>query len=135
MPFVQDKKDLIAILRFVDALLEQIVRTMSDPEKYYSNAWNEVRPRFQTLIQEIETIPSENVDRWQEIYQRGLTGNQLRLKMSRLRNAVSGNILERILKILNSILGSIPGGDFAKEFKDMAEDEIQGVQVAVPPMP
>jgi|SRR5579864_3481732 len=135
MPFVQDKKDIVAILRFVDALFEQIVTTMNDPGKYYSNAWNEVRPRIQTLIQQIETIPSENVDRWQEIHEKGLTGNQLRLKMSRLRNAISGNILDRILKILNSILGSIPGGEFAKEFKDMAEDEIEGLQVAVPPMP
>jgi hypothetical protein len=127
MPFQDDRATLAQILRFVEMLLNELVPQISPTEDgaQFAVAWNqEVRPALQDLIIRIETIPNPNDTRWLDLHQRGLDGEQLKLKRARLAAASKKGIRKKILDIINTILSSIPGADPIKEFKEFSEEAL-----------
>jgi hypothetical protein len=89
----------------------------------FQSAWtSEVRPRLDQLILDLQFTAGEDNPRWREIQSRGLTGEQLKLKRARLAAASLKRIPKKILDIINSILGSIPGAEPINEFKELVED-------------
>jgi hypothetical protein len=79
---------------------------------------------LQQLVIQIGSVLSPTDPRWIEIEQRGLSGEQLRLKRARLAAASKKGIRKKILDIINTILGSIPGADPIKEFKEFTEEAL-----------
>jgi hypothetical protein len=136
MALAEDKKTIIEILLFVGQLLDRLVKELpkripDNERQSFEIAWREVELRLREAISQIERIQSEENALWRTLRERGLTGAQLQLKRERLDNARKHTekkrkgLWGRVLKLINSILGSlgvIPGIDQVKEFKEMIED-------------
>lgn len=128
MAFDDDKRVLVGILLFVRKVLEELVEghvSYRDRE-LFAEVWNgEIRPRLDELAGRIEATRSDEDALWHRLQEHGLTGGQLRFKQARLA-AVSGKgVKGKILDIINTILGSIPGADPIKEFKEFTEEAIE----------
>ena len=125
MAFAEDKETLAQILEFVEKLLNELRGQLSEDRPSFDSAWlQEVQPALQQLVSEIRSIPSETGARGNELVQRGLTGEQLKLKRARLASASRKGLRGKILDILNTILGSIPGADPIKEYKELVEEAL-----------
>jgi hypothetical protein len=127
MAFVDDRATLVQILNFVEKLLDELVPLIpaTEDQEQFVIAWNsEVRPALGELRTRILTVASPTDPRWLEIQQRGLSGEQLKLKRARLAAASKKGIRKKILDIINTILGSIPGADPIKEFKEFTEEAL-----------
>lgn len=127
MAFVDDRATLVQILKFVEMLLNELVPRIPPTEdrSLFETAWNqEVRPALQQLVIQIGSVLGPTDPRWIEIERRGLSGEQLRLKRARLAAASKKGIRKKILDIINTILGSIPGADPIKEFKEFTEEAL-----------
>jgi hypothetical protein len=133
MALRDDTKSLVEILAFVGELLARLVKELpADEQRSFARAWQEVEFGLRRVIEEVDRIDSEQSMLWRVLHERGLTGPQLALKRERLdkarRTAEKTGIWGRVLKLINSILGSlsvIPGVDPVKEFKEMIEDTIE----------
>lgn len=133
MALKEDTKTLVEILVFVAQLLERLVKELPGDEQHsFVGAWQEVEFGLRRIIEQIDRIDSEQSMLWRILQERGLTGSQLALKRERLdkarRKAEKTGIWGRVLKLINSILGSlsvIPGIDPVKEFKEMVEDTME----------
>jgi hypothetical protein len=133
MAFDDDKKTLISILQFIQAALEELVSShITDDKQLFQAAWNsEVKPRLEQLILDLQSTSGEDNPRWREIQNRGLTGEQLKLKRARLAAVSKKGIAGKILDIINTILGSIPGADPIKEFKEFAEEALDDPNASI----
>jgi hypothetical protein len=60
-----------------------------------------------------------------------LTGEQLTLKRARLAAVVKKGIPGKILDIINTILGSIPGAESIKEFKEFVEEDLDDPNASI----
>lgn len=126
MSFVDDRKTIIEILQFIERLLEELIPQLQEDRQLFQNAWlNGVQPKLRQLIADINNIPSENDAQWEEFKRRGLEGDELKLKRARLAAASKKGLRKKILDIINSILGSIPGADPIKEFKELTEEGLE----------
>jgi len=126
MAFRDEKRTLIQILEYVGRLLEELLEYIPEDRELFASAWyGEVKPRLQLLTNNINDIPDEYDSRWSEFQLRGLTGEQLRLKRARLAAVSKKGALGKILDLINSILGSIPGADPIKEFKELTEEVLE----------
>jgi len=90
-----------------------------------------VRPRLDQLIGGLGTIQNENDPRWSQIQDHGLTGEQLKLKRKRLAAVSATGIFKKILDIINTILGSIPGAEAVKEFKEFVEEGVDDPDASI----
>jgi hypothetical protein len=135
--FEDDKKTLIDILAFVRNVLDELVADhVTQDKELFQSAWSsEVRPRLGELIDRIGKIPSEDDPQGRELRDRGLTGQQLGLKRARLAAVSLKGIRKKILDIINTILGSIPGADPVKEFKEFVEESIDEPTAPAAPTP
>jgi hypothetical protein len=133
MPFNDDKETLIDILQFIRAVLDELVSShITDDKQLFESAWNsEVRPRLEQLISDLQSTSGEDNPRWREIQDRGLTGEQLKLKRARLAAVSKKGIPGKILDIINTILGSIPGADPIKEFKEFVEEGLEDPNASI----
>lgn len=133
MAFKEDRKTLGSILTFTRKVLDELVaKHIKEDKSLFQAAWkNEVKPKLEQLIQVIGAIPNEQVPQWRELQDRGLTGDQLKLKRARLAAAAKGKIFKKILNIINIILGSIPGAEAIKEFKEFAEEGIDDPNASI----
>jgi hypothetical protein len=124
MAFSDDKKVLIEILTFIREVLNELVEShITEDKPLFQSAWLlEVRPRLDELILQFESVSREESPLWREVQNCGLTGEQLKLKRTRLAAASLKGVTKRILDLINTILGSIPGAEPIKEFKEFAED-------------
>jgi hypothetical protein len=133
MAFQEDRLTLVKILQFVESVLNDLVPQIPPNEngEQFGVAWNlEVRPALRELISRIEDMPDANDTRWREIQARGLSGEQLKLKRMRLAAASKKGWRKKILDLLNTILGSIPGADLVKEFKEFTEEALDDIPKA-----
>jgi hypothetical protein len=133
MAFSDDKETLIDILQFIRAVLNELVNShITDDKHLFESAWNsEVRPRLEQLILDLQSTSGEDNPRWREIHNRGLTGEQLKLKRARLAAVSKKGIPGKILDIINTILGSIPGADPIKEFKEFVEEGLDDADASI----
>jgi hypothetical protein len=133
MAFSDDKEILIDILQFIGAVLNELVNShITDDKHLFESAWNsEVRPRLEQLILDLQSTAGEDNPRWREIHNRGLTGEQLKLKRARLAAVSKKGIPGKILDIINTILGSIPGADPIKEFKEFVEEGLDDADASI----
>ena len=125
MSFQDDKKTIIDILRFAERLLEELLKYITEDHNLFASAWSaEIKPDLQQLVTKIENIQSEQSPDWIAFRERGLRDEQLKLKRARLAAASKKGWRKKILDILNTILGSIPGADPIKEFKELTEEAL-----------
>jgi len=127
MAFQDDRLTLVQILLFVGRVMNELVPQIppSDDGAQFGLAWSlEVEPALRELIAKMEGINDENDTRWREIQEHGLSGEQLKLKRMRLAAASKKGWRKKILDILNTILGSIPGAGQVKEFKEFTEEAL-----------
>jgi hypothetical protein len=114
-----------------DVLDELVEKKITEDKNLFRSAWTkEVRPRLEYLISRMGLISDENSSEWREFQDRGLTGEQLKLKRARLSAVSAKGIPKKILDIINTILGSIPGAEAVKEFKELVEEEISDGPIA-----
>jgi hypothetical protein len=132
-----ERKQLREFLKDVRTLMREIVeehhdlfRTDEETRQLFRAAWSEVNPLFDTAI---SALNSNDYDG--ELKRAGLTGNQLKLKLSGFRRAqdhfrLGGwkvGPLKKVLDWINTILGSlsaIPGVEPIKELKEAIENNL-----------
>jgi hypothetical protein len=133
MVFNDDKQTLISILNFIRNVLEELVSShITEDKQLFQSAWtSEVRPRLDQLVLDLQSTTGEDNPRWREIQNRGLAGEQLKLKRARLAAVSKKRIPAKILDIINTILGSIPGADPIKEFKELVEEGLDDPNASV----
>jgi hypothetical protein len=133
MAFADDKKTLIEILKFVRTLLQELVDgRITEDKALFQSAWSsEVRPRLDQIISSLASASDEDSPLWRDIHDRGLTGEQLKLKRARLAAVSLKGIPKKILDIVNTILGSIPGADPIKEFKEFVEEALDDSDASI----
>ncbi len=127
MAFEDDKKTLVLILEFIERVLEELIteHIQEEDRELFEMAWfREVKPRLQELTRSVYEIPGEDSPAWHQIQDRGLTSAQLQLKRTRLAAASRKGIRKKILDLINTILGSIPGADPIKELKEFGEEAL-----------
>ena len=124
MALEDDRKVIVSMLQFARDVLEEVVTGhIKDDLELFQSAWlKEVKPELENLIANLSVIPYEADSRWIDLKQHGMTGEQLKLKRARLGSAALSGVLGKILKMLNILLGSIPGAEAAKEFKEYLEE-------------
>jgi hypothetical protein len=133
MAFEDDRNTLSDILRFVKRVLDELVTgRISEDKELFQSAWTaEVRPRLEGLIEGLGNIQNQNDTLWIQLQNHGLTGEQLKLKRKRLAAISAKGVLKRILDIINTILGSIPGAEPVKEFKEFVEEGIDDPNASI----
>jgi hypothetical protein len=133
MVFNDDKQTLISILNFIRNVLEELVSShITEDKQLFQSAWtSEVRPRLDQLVLDLQSTTGEDNPRWREIQNRGLAGEQLKLKRARLAAVSKKGIPGKILDIINTILGSIPGADPIKEFKELVEEGLDDPNASI----
>ena len=132
-----EKKELIRFLKETKTILQNIVDARhvlfrKDLRKPIEDAWIDVEKLIDESIDDLKTtdIVLEN-----KLVEAGLTGNQLVFKikgfdgaLKRFENRGTVNLLDKLLKWINTILKSlivaIPGAEGIKEFKESLEAEI-----------
>ncbi len=124
--FEDDKKTLVAILEFIERVLEELITEhIREDRELFELAWfREVKPRLQELTRSVYEIPGEDSPAWHRFQDRGLTSAQLQLKRTRLAAASRKGIRKKLLDLINTILGSIPGADPIKELKEFGEEAL-----------
>jgi hypothetical protein len=124
---------LIDLLPFIQSVLDELVSShITDDKRLFESVWkSEVRPRLDQLILDLQSISREGNPRWREIQNQSLTGEQLKLKRARLAAVTKKGIPGKILAIINTILGSIPGADQIKEFKEFVEEGLDGPNASI----
>ncbi len=133
MAFEDDKKTLSDILVFIRSVLDELVGGhITNDKELFQSAWTkEVRPRLDLLIGGLVDIQSDNDPRWNLFQYHGLTGEQLKLKRKRLAAVSATGIFKKILDIINTILGSIPGAEPVKEFKEFVEEGVDDPNASI----
>jgi hypothetical protein len=127
-----DQKDLEGIVARIESLLARLVNEWSNlmPAQLHhvvGEAWPDVHKQLQNVRYRISHGADENVLR-----ERGLTGTNLALKKSifdwlwgsGIGNSLRRDWFRKVLRYANSLLGSIPGAEIAKEFKEALEEAI-----------
>jgi hypothetical protein len=132
MPFTDDRGILIRLLQIIRDILERVTaeRIAEDKDLFLNTWFSEVKPGFQSLIQEIEAIPSEENSLWRTLHNHGFSGEQLRLKATRFFHVLEKGPLKKILDIINTILSSIPGADPIREYKELAEGAVDDLNAS-----
>jgi hypothetical protein len=133
MSFEDDKKMLIDVLTFIRNVLDELVqRHITEDKALFQSAWSaEVRPHLDELISQFRSTSQEESPFWRDLKNRGLTGEQLKLKRARLAAASAKGITKKILDLVNTLLGSIPGAEPIKEFKEFAEEGMDDLDAAM----
>lgn len=126
-----DKRILISILVDIEKGLVRIIAVPIDAARrgrflkgfaeLIPGPWDEVARSFNQARAPIE---KEDLD-WQYVEGIGLTGRMLEWKRSMLDRVIQHGGIRRILKIANSLLGSLSGAipvlEIAKEYKENIE--------------
>jgi hypothetical protein len=86
---------------------------------------------LEQLIFDLQSTSGEDNPRWRDMQNRGLTGEQLKLKRARIAAVSKKGIPGKILDIINTILGSIPGADPIKEFKEFVEEGLDDPNASI----
>jgi hypothetical protein len=135
MPFTDEKATLIGILRTIQRILGRVAHEHIRADRdLFISAWEkEVGPTFDSLIREIEAIPSEENSLWRRLRDHGFSGEQLRLKATRFRAVLEKGVLGKILDIINTILSSIPGADPVREYKEIMEGAVETLDAVIKP--
>ncbi|HXJ96310.1 MAG TPA: hypothetical protein VMT20_26025 [Terriglobia bacterium] len=127
MTFETDKKDLTDVLEFIEKLLQVLVERVPEPDaRQFRRVWDgEIRGKIQSVKGALTNITSVQDDHWKELLDVGWTDESLRLKGDALASAAHKGALAKVLKLVNTALGSLekvfPVLDPVKEFKEFLE--------------
>lgn len=124
-----DKKILITIVTDIRAQLEIIVFQRRDLFRkefrpHFPGPWRDVEGR---LTRAVDALEHDNFD-WKYVEGAGLVRDSLQFKRDMLTEAIKEKVFARLLKIVNSILGSLstvfPFLEAVKEYKEHVEAAI-----------
>lgn len=144
MPFADDKKLLLSLLRFIREILEWFVKDVQGKEDFAS-VWPEVERRIKEVEDKVESLRTDEEPVWKNLVDVGMTGEALILKRNVLKLIIqaiekaiqrskqstrplriasgSGSTVSRLFDWLRTILGSLtkvfPMLEFVGEFVDM----------------
>jgi hypothetical protein len=121
-----DKEILIAIVKDIGEQLEIIVFKRKDLFRkefrhLFPGPWDDVKERIAKAIHALE---HDNFN-WEYVEGAGLVRDSLQFKRNMLTAAIGEGVVGRILKVINSILGSLSGAlpilEGVKEYKEHVE--------------
>lgn len=150
--------DLHEVLKVILSNIDLLVPEPGELPQLIRDAWKDVEPHFGTMFGQLDDylggkMAPENVQQFEaQLRERGLTGNQLKLKLQlfsirkeefedewtqfekltdqqkkRKRDFIGG-VIDRILRIIQrifrSLLGFIGGAEALEEFKGIIEEAI-----------
>jgi hypothetical protein len=124
-----DKRILITIVTDIGSQLkiivferQQLFRT--EYRAYFPGPWRDVEARLSRAVNDLE---HDNFN-WDYVERAGLVRDSLRFKRNMLTAGIKQGVVARVLKIINSILGSLSGAfpflEAVKEYKDHVEAAI-----------
>ncbi|MGA7630364.1 MAG: hypothetical protein WCB11_06335 [Terriglobales bacterium] len=125
----QDKGILISIVDDIGPQLKLIVFEKkhifrSEYQKYFPGPWRDVEER----LSRARTALEKDDFNWDYVEGAGLVRDSLRFKRDMLTQAIKQGVVSRLLKIVNSVLGSLshvfPFLEAVKEYKEHAEAAI-----------
>jgi hypothetical protein len=124
-----DKKILIGIVKDIGDQLKIIVFQRRDLfrsefRRYFPGPWDEIEQRLARA-----TVALNRDDfNWEYVEGAGLVRDSLQFKRNILTEAIKQGVVARLLKIINSILGSLTGVfpflEAVKEYKEQVEAAI-----------
>ena len=124
-----DKRILITIVTDIRTQLEIIVFQRRDLfrkefQPHFPGPWRDVEGRF---VRAVDALEHDKFD-WEYVEGAGLVRDSLQFKRNMLMEAIKEKVFARLLKIINSILGSLssvfPFLEAVKEYKEHAEAAI-----------
>jgi hypothetical protein len=128
VPVTEDRERLLRFLKQVTRLLSFLVNERIPDgvrERYAALFSNDIVPRLDFVIHEVDAIESEQDQRWRFLAPFGLVGESLKFKVDEFFSWLTIGKVRNILKSANSILGSLSrvfaALDPVKEFKDHLE--------------
>jgi hypothetical protein len=149
--------DFHVVLKVIVDNVDLLVAEPGELSQLIRDAWKEVEPQFERMSAHLDEylygkMSAPEAQRLEkELQERGLTGNQLRLKLrvfklrkqefedewsqfekandrqKKRKRGFIGGIIDRILRIIQRILrslGFIPGAEAVEEFKSIVEEAI-----------
>lgn len=150
--------DVHGVLKVIVPNIDLLVTEPGEVPRLIRDAWTEVEPHFEMMLKPLDIylagkMESEQLNVFEaQLRERGLTGNQLKLKLRifgmrkqefydewaqfenltdqqrKRRRGFMGGIADRILRIiqriLRSLLGLLGGAEVVDEFKGMIEEVI-----------
>lgn len=153
--FISDVRE---VLKVIVPNIDLLVTEPGDVPKLIREAWKEVEPRFDMMLRELDVYLAKKEEPGHgeifeaQLRERGLTGNQLKLKLrifdtrkqefydewaqfenltdqqKKRKRGFMGGVIDRILRIiqriLRSLLGLLGGAEAVDEFKGMIEEVI-----------
>ena len=123
---VHDKRILISIVIDIREQLRIIVFQRQDLFRaefrpYFPGPWHDVEARLGRAVNALETDDFN----WEYVEGEGLVRDSLEFKRNMLTEAIRERVISRILKIINSLLGSLtrvfPFLGAVKEYKELVE--------------
>ena|ERR1700687_4967753 len=124
-----DKRILITIVTDIGNQLKTIVFERpqlfrTEFRLYFPGPWRDVEARLSQAVTDLER---DNF-KWEYVEGAGLVRDSLQFKRSMLTQAIKQGVVARVLKIINSILGSLtsvfPFLEAVKEYKEHVEAAI-----------
>jgi hypothetical protein len=121
-----DKRILITIVTDIRTQLEIIVFQRRDLfrkefQPHFPGPWRDIEER---LNHAVEALEQDNFD-WVYVEGEGLVRESLQFKRNMLTEAIKERVVSRLLKIINSLLGSLsrafPFLGAVKEYKELVE--------------
>jgi len=150
--------DLHEVLKVIVSNIDLLADEPGELPQLIRNAWRDVEPHFETMFGHLDEylhgkMKPDNVEKFEaQLRERGLTGDQLKLKLrifsmrkqefedewaqfekltdqqKKRKRGFIGGIIDRILRIiqriLRSLLGFIGGAEAVEEFKGIVEEAI-----------
>jgi hypothetical protein len=121
-----EKTDLLDVFEFIKKLLEKLVETVPGPHsRQFRRVWkDEIKPKLEDVEKKVKDL-SDDAAEWKTLQEVGWTGEQARLKSDVMATVAGQGLLGKVLKLVNSALGSLKvvfiALDPVKEFKDFLE--------------
>lgn len=121
------KQDILDVLKFTKDLLELLVNEVPAAHaRQYRRVWEtDVRTKLENVIKTVSALTDNSTETWGMLDDAGWGPEGARLKSDVIAHEAKEGRLGRVLKFLNSALGSLAKVfhplEGAKELKDLAE--------------
>jgi len=119
--FLEDLKQVM------DFLIES--RVLKEHRPLFLDCFESVEVRIDIAIAELRTIANDDHDTYVKLYNAGLTGNPLKLKLREYWSRITGSTVVAVLEMADRILGSLfpilKALEPVKEFKETLESKLK----------
>jgi BMFP domain-containing protein YqiC len=117
-------EDLKQVMKFLVAN-----RVLKQQKKSFDDCWEDVETRIDLAIAELRTIDSDANEVYVKLYNAGLTGAPLKVKIGEYWRRVKGSPVVAVLEMADRILGSLfpilSALEPVKEFKETLESKLK----------